>query len=172
MRSKRSADLPLHLILSPRRTSFRLLNHYPWPARVPIQASDWDRLFFVWHTRRFPRWGAHHGSRPGRCGLERFCEAVQGEDRGEEEAGPITVGASSGLCVFDGIGEREGEVAGGQGKSAGGVERIGGSGEDGIAPCRLRGAIDLESFHHHLYIVRSTSVLILLFYSYRQRTIC
>ena len=111
--------------------------HLPvYSARFSIQAGFWDRVFLVWYTRCLTGRRAYHGSRPGRCGFEGLCEAVQGEDRREEEASPIAVGPSSGLCVFDGIGEREGEAAGGQGKSAGGVEGLEGGGEDGIAACR------------------------------------
>ena len=133
---------------------FRSLNHRPYSARFSIQARFGDRIFLVWYACCFPGRGAYHGSRPGRCGFERLCGTVQGEDRGEEEAGPIAVGPSSGLCVSDGIGEREGGVAGRQSKSAGGVEGLEGSGEDGVGPrcstscCyRNRKCVDLESFH-------------------------
>jgi len=139
--------------------SFRSLNLRPCSARFSIQSGFWDRVFLVWYTRCFPGRGAYHGSRPGRCGFDRLCEAVQGEDRGEEEAGPIAVGPSSGLCVSDGIGEREGEVAGGWGKGAGGVEGLEGSGEDGIAPrrstaCRCRSKrVDLPPACHSSCVI-------------------
>jgi hypothetical protein len=129
--------------------SFRSLNQFPYSARFSIQARFWDRFFLFRYSRCFSGRGTYHGSRPGRCGFERLCKAVQGEDRGEEEAGPIAVGPSSGLCVSDGIGGREGGVARRQGKSTGGVEGLEGSGEDGIGPCRSTTrsrCIDLESY--------------------------
>jgi hypothetical protein len=126
-------------------SSFRSLKPVPYTARLPIQVGLGNRFFLVWYARCLPRGCAYHGGRPGRCGLDGLREAFQGEDRGEEEAGPIVVDAPSGLCVFDGIGDREGQVAGGRGKSAGGIERLEGSGEDGTASRCYSKGVDPES---------------------------
>jgi len=96
-------------------TAYYVLRFIDGRVRAPPQYPRLSLGSPLLHTC-LPRCGPYRGSRLGKGDLKRLCEAVQGEDRGEEEPGPIAVGPSSRLCVTDGS-------CGGEGESAGGIER-------------------------------------------------